>query len=156
MQEYYSEITNNYFPEIQPLIEEVGGTVVYRFVGTWVGYGARLTGLFVVTDQNLYFRGKMKMTFGSSTMSMISSGTKAKNVFIIPLDAIYELVQKKNEFVLKHKLDYRGGKYIGKRDKIVIAMYQGKEGKSVESKEEWMKRANELKSYLSEKVTPLK
>jgi len=156
MQEYYSEITNTHFPDIQPLIEEAGETVVHRFVGTFLGYGVRLSGLYVITDKNLYFRGKMKVTFTSSTWSMAKSGSKAKNVFIIPLDSIYELTHKKTEFILKHKLDYMGGKYIGKRDKIVVAMYQGKEGKQVESKEEWLKRADQLKATLSEKVTPLK
>jgi len=156
MQEYYSDIINANFPEIQPIIDEAGEKVVHRFVGTWLGHGARLTGLFVISDQKLYFRGKMKVTFSSSTYSMISSGTKAKNVFIIPLDAIFEMIQKKNEFVFKHKLDYMGGKYTGKKEKVVIAMYQGKEGNLKESKEEWMKRADELKSYLSTKITPLK
>jgi len=156
MQEWYSDITNKNFPEIQPLIEEAGETIVSRFVGTFLGYGVRLTGLYVITDQKIYFKGKMKVTFSSSAWDMAKSGSKAKSVFQIPLDSIYQVVAKKTEFVIKHKLDYKGGKFVGKRDKLVIAMYQGKEGKSKESKEEWLKRADELKSYLNTKVTPLK
>ena len=156
MQDYYSETVNLYFPEIKLVLEEAGEKVVYRFVGTWVGHGARLTGLYVISDQKLYFKGKMKVTFTSSTYSMISSGTKAKNVFMIPLDMIYELTQKKTDFIFKHKLDYMGGKYIGKKEKVIISMYQGKEGKLKESKEEWMKRANDLNSFIRTKVTPLK
>lgn len=156
MQEYYSEIMNRDFPDIKAVMEENSDESVHRFVGTWVGQGARLTGLYVISDSKLYFRGKMKVTFTSSTWSMATSGAKAKNVFIIPLDQMYELVQKKTDFVIKYKLDYMGGKYIGKREKLVIAMYQGKEGNLKESKEEWMKRADELKAFISPKLTPLK
>ena len=152
MKEYYSEIMDKYFPDIKSELELANESVVHRFHGTWVGHGARLSGLFVTSDDKMYFRGKPKMAFSSSSWSMMSSAGKAKNVFIVPLNSIYELKASKNKFVLKHTLDYMGGKYVGKKEKVVIEMTQGKEGKEKESKEELIKRSEELNSFLISKM----
>ncbi|HUX99600.1 MAG TPA: hypothetical protein VMV49_08610 [Candidatus Deferrimicrobium sp.] len=152
MKEYYTEIMDKFFPDIQSELELANESVVHRFHGTWVGHGARLSGLFVISDNKIYFRGKPKMTFTSSTWSLMSSAGKSKNVMIVPFNSIYELKAKKNQFVFKHTLDFMGGKYVGKKEKVVIEMTQGKEGKEKESKEELFKRAEELNSFLIAKM----
>ncbi|TFF89380.1 MAG: hypothetical protein EU549_00815 [Promethearchaeota archaeon] len=154
MKEFYPEIMEKYMPEIEPHL--AGEKVVHRFVATWVGLGARLSGLCVVSDEKIYFRGKVKMSGRSSTFSLISSGSKSKEVHMIPLNAIEQLTQKKNKFIIRENLSWMGGKYEkkNKKTKIVIEMSKGKGPDGKESKEELIARANELKEYIDSKRSP--
>ncbi|MHA1310996.1 MAG: hypothetical protein ACTSQO_08710 [Candidatus Helarchaeota archaeon] len=151
MKEYYPEIMEKYMPEIEPYLE--GEKVQMRFVGVWLGAGARLSGLFVVTDKKLYFRGKAKMSAWSSTYSLATSGAKSKHVQMIPLDSIIDLKQKKNKFIITEVLDWMGGKYAGKgkKMKVIIEMAQGKENGKKETKDELFARCDELKNYIESK-----
>ncbi|MHA1270675.1 MAG: hypothetical protein ACTSPY_12855 [Candidatus Helarchaeota archaeon] len=148
MKEFYPEIMEKYMPEIEPFIE--GEEIAMRFVGTWLGGGARLSGLFVVTDKKIYFRGKVKMSAWSSTYSLASSGSKSKHVQMIPIDSIIDLKQKKNQFVITEVLDWMGGKYAGKgkKMKVVIEVAQGKEAGKKESKDELFARCEEFKKHI--------
>ena len=147
VKEWYSEISNNYWPEIEVAVKEANENVVHKFVGLFDGFAQRTSGLFALTDQNMYIRGKPK----TGAWTPVWELAKGKHLVVVPLNSVYEVIQSKNIFVLRVKMDYMGGKYIGKRDKVKFDMYQGKEGKEKESKEEWMKRADELKSFLESK-----
>lgn len=147
VKEWYSEITNNYWPEIEVAIKETNEETVHKFVGLFDGLAQRTSGLFVLTDQNMYIRGKPK----TGAWTPVWELAKGKNLVVIPLNSIFEIIQKQNVFVLRLKLDYMGGKYIGKLDKVKFEMYQGKEGKEKESKQDLMQRAEELKAYLDSK-----
>lgn len=151
MKEYYPDIMEKYMPEIEPFLE--GEKVVHRFVGVWNGLGAKLSGLYVVTDEKIYFRGKVKMSAWSTTGSLISSGSKSKRVHTIPLDSIEQLTQKKTKFIIRENLSWMGGKYEkkNKKTKIVIEMSKGKGPDGKESKQELFARANELKEYIDSK-----
>ncbi|MHA1263980.1 MAG: hypothetical protein ACTSRS_01995 [Candidatus Helarchaeota archaeon] len=147
MKEWYSDIMNKYWPEIESQLQP-DETVVHRFVGLWDGFGTRSSGLFVVTNKNLYMRGKPKVGAWTPVYKLASG----KQLQILPLDSIYEIIQKKNVFIFRVTLDWMGGKYIGKKDKIKIQVYQGKEGKEKESKDAMMQRVEELKAYLQSKI----
>ena len=146
MKEWFIDKINLYMPLIEPYLEDE--TIVHRFVGLFDGIGARGSGLFVITEKNIYFRGKPKAGATTFTWQLV----KAKEVQHIPIDSIYEFIQKKNKFILKLTLDWMGEKYVGKKDKTVFEMYQGKEGKVKESKEELMKRVMEFKTYIESKM----
>lgn len=148
MKEWYSDITSNYWPEIESQIQP-DETTVYRFVGLWDGFGARASGLFVVTNKNMLFRGKAKL--GAWTPIYKVAG--GKNIQIVPLDSIFEIIQKKNVFVFRINLDWMGGKYVGRKDKVKIQVYQGKEGKEKESGQDMMARVEEIHGYLKSKMT---
>lgn len=143
MKEWYSDIMDTYWPEIEAELK--GEPVVFRFVGLFEGYGKRVSGLFVVTEKTIYVRGKPKV--GAFTPMYKLGG--AKKVFKVPLAAVFEYYQKKTKFAIKFTLDWMGPKYTGKKDKVVIAVYQGKDGKVKEPKDEWMNRIAELNSFLA-------
>ncbi len=149
MKEWYSEIINTYMPEVELTLNQKSEKVVHRFVGLFDGLAQRTSGLFVLTDENIYVRGKPK----TGAWTPVWELAKGSHLVVIPLNAIYEIIQNKNVFVLRIKLDHLGGKYIGKRDKVKLEVYQGKEGKEKESKEECFKRADELRAYLDSKKT---
>ncbi|MHA1229322.1 MAG: hypothetical protein ACTSRP_07845 [Candidatus Helarchaeota archaeon] len=153
MKEYFPDIINKYMPEIEPYIENE--KVVMRFVGTWIGGGARLSGLYVVTDKKIYFRGKVKMSAWSTTASLAISGSKSKHVHMIPLDAIIKVVQKKNVFTITEKLDWMGEKYAkkGKKMKVAIEIAQGKEAGKKETKDELFARCDEFRQYIESKMS---
>jgi len=152
MKEYFPEYIEKYMPEIEPYIENE--TVVMRFVGNKAESNTRLTGLFVVTDKNIYFRGKIAATAGMSRYTLIKSGMKSKEVHKIPLDSILSIQQKKNKFVIIEDLSWMGEKYAkkGKKLKIVIEIPKGKDESGKETKEELLKRCEEFNDYIRSKI----
>ncbi|NVM31615.1 MAG: hypothetical protein HWN65_22450 [Candidatus Helarchaeota archaeon] len=151
MSEYpwFSKLVSKYWPEIETLIPP-DETIQYKFIGIFEGLGSRTSGLYVITDKKIYSRGKPKT--GAFTPVWKLAGAKA--IQVIPLDAIYELIDKKSKFILRIYLDYMGEKYTGKTGKFLIAPHQGKEkGIGKEPKTEWLNRLNEYKKFIMSKMS---
>ena len=126
MKEYYSEVMDRHFPSIKACLE-ADEQIQMRFVGKhlepspWAP--VLLTGLYVVTDKNLYFCGKAGFQGG------ITSSGKSGTVIKIPLNTISYFEVKKNSGTLKYRVDFMGPKYQGKQAKVKFEILRGKEGK---------------------------
>jgi hypothetical protein len=142
MTEWFSEVREKYWEIIAPYVG-ADEKIQIQFVGYFESWHAAGVGLFVITDKHIIFRGKGRIRGFGFTGKI----PKAKNVQKIPLDALYDLKQKKNKLVLYFKVDFLGEKYVGKRDKLVVEVDRGKEGKQKESKADLMKRVDEIKAY---------
>ncbi|MFX1296859.1 MAG: hypothetical protein ACFFD2_18630 [Promethearchaeota archaeon] len=150
MSEYpwYSQLVSKYWPEIENTITP-DETIVYKFICVFEGMGSRVSGLCVITNKNLIMRGKPKA--GAWTPVWKLAG--AKKFQIIPLDSIYEIIDKKTKLLLRIYLNWKGEQYIGKKTKFIIKPHQGKEkGIGKESKKEWLQRINDYKSFLASKI----
>ena len=138
-----------YWPEIEFSIPP-DEPVVYKFICIFEGMGSRVSGLAVVTNKNLIMRGKPKL--GAWTPIWKAAG--AKKLQIIPLNSIYEIIDKRSKLIFRLKLDYLGDKYIGKTSKFLLKPHQGKEkGLGKEPKAEWLKRIQDYKTYFASKIS---
>ena len=97
MSEYpwFSKLVAKYWPEIEALIQP-DETIAFKFIGIFEGLGQRSSGVFVITDKNLYMRGKPK-TGAFTPVWKMAGGKKTQ---VIPLSAMYELIDKKKKFIL--------------------------------------------------------
>lgn len=151
MSEYpwFSKLVAKYWPEIEALIQP-DETIAFKFIGIFEGLGQRSSGLFVITDKNLYMRGKPK-TGAFTPVWKMAGGKKTQ---VIPLNAFYEMIDKKTKFIFRIEHDYLGGKYIGKKGKFAMSPHQGKEkGIGKEPKAEWLKRIDDYRTFFASKIT---
>ena len=151
MSEYpwFSELVSRYWPDLEAIIPS-DEMIQHKFICIFEGLGSRVSGLCVLTDKNLYMRGKPKT--GAWTPVWKLAGAKAVQSY--PFNAMYELIDKKTKFIIRLNLDFMGGKYIGKKGKFFIAPHQGKEkGIGKEPKAEWLKRLDDYKTFLASKIT---
>jgi len=151
MSEYpwFSELVAKYWPDLEGMIP-ADEPIVFKFICLFEGLGSRVSGLCVVTDKTIYIRGKPKT--GAFTPVWKLAG--AKSVQSYPIDAIYEIVDKKTKLIFRIKHDYLGGKYIGKTGKFLLAPHQGKEkGIGKEPKAEWLKRIDDYRTFFASKIT---
>jgi hypothetical protein len=146
---WYSKLVAKYWPELETAITP-NETIVYKFICIFEGMGSRVSGLAVLTNENLYMRGKPK----SGAWTPVWKLAGAKKFRVIPLDSIYEIIDKRSKLILRLTLDHMGEKYNGKTSKFLLAPHQGKEkGLGKEPKAEWLKRIQDYLTFFRSKMT---
>ena len=146
---WFSELVGKYWPEVKAMIP-AGEEVVFKFIGIFEGLGSRTSGLYVITDKNIYARGKPK----SGAWTPVWKLAGAKKVQLIPLNAIYEIIDKKSKFIFRIRMDFPGDKYVGKTGKFMMAPHQGKEkGLGKEPKAEWLNRMADYIAFIRKKMS---
>ncbi len=148
MTEWFSEVKTKYWEIIKPNISS-DEIIKLQFVGYFESWDAAGVGLCVITDKNIWFRGKGRIRGFGFTGKLVG----AKHVQKIPLNALYDLKQKKNKIILFVKIDFLGEKYTGRTEKITLEVDQGKEGKQKESKADLMNRVEEIKKYFESTIS---
>lgn len=150
---WFSELVSKYWPELESLIPP-DETVAYKFIGLFEGLGSRTHGLFVITDKKIYARGTPKardLLFTSVTLMKLAGSKKFQ---VIPLESIYEIIDKRKYLIFKIKLDWVDERHIGKRSKFLIRPEPGKEkGLEKESREEWLNRVAEYRFFIMSQIT---
>ncbi|TFF89063.1 MAG: hypothetical protein EU549_01870 [Promethearchaeota archaeon] len=128
-----------YLPEIEPFLE--GAEIRYKFYGVfyapWLG---EMNGLFVLTDDAFFVRGKAG--FKSGWAGMAKSGEVQK----IPYSSFQTFYSKKHKAVIKYDGAFKGKP--GKIGKMTIAPKK-MEG---ENKQDLIARANEYYDFLKSKA----
>lgn len=131
-----------YLPEIEPFLE--GEEIKHKFWGVffapWLG---ELNGLFVLTDNAMYVRGKAG--FKSGWAGMAKSGKVQK----IPFEAFRTFITKKHKAIVKYDAGFQGKP--GKIGKLTIAPKADKG----ENKNDLIARANTYYDFMRSRADKL-